>query len=69
MALLGGLSRSIKDVKEMGRKFGVVEQGRQQGGKKGGFAMGVMTDEFFMGGGGMDGRVGVGVGAGGGEWM
>ena len=36
MSLLGTLGRSIKDAREMGRKFGVVEGARVAGAKKGG---------------------------------
>jgi len=34
VALLGSLSKSVKDVREMGRKFGIVEQGRQSAQKR-----------------------------------
>ena len=44
VALLGSLGQSIKEARELGAKFGVVENGRQSNNRKGGFPL--------MGGGG-----------------
>ena len=42
-SLLGSMGRSVKEVREMGRKFGVVEGIRGQG-KKGYMSLGAMGD-------------------------
>ncbi|MCJ1424565.1 hypothetical protein MMC29_002453 [Sticta canariensis] len=44
--LLGNISKSIKDTREMGRKFGIIEQARQTA-KRG--ATSTFTDDFFPG--------------------
>lgn len=44
--LLGNISKSVKDTREMGRKFGIVEQIRQST-KKGGSSS--FTEDFFTG--------------------
>ena len=65
VALLGSLNKSIKDTREMGRKFGLVDQTRQQSSKKG-YGIGNLTDEFFPSAGGHMGRP---LMAGEGDWM
>ena len=62
MALLGSISKSIKETREMGRKFGIVDHVRQVGGKKG-YAGGSLSEEPFPDVGGR------GRGRGIGEWM
>jgi COP9 signalosome complex subunit 6 len=62
VALLGSLSKSIKETREMGRKFGIVDHVRQVGGKKG-YAGGSLSEEPFQDVGGR------GRGRGIGEWM
>lgn len=42
VALLGSLSRSVKDARELGRKFGIVDQARASAKK-----MGVVGDDFY----------------------
>jgi len=66
VALLGSLSKSIKETREMGRKFGIVDHVRQVGGKKG-YVGGSLSEEPFQDVGGR-GR-GAGEGRGIGEWM
>lgn len=44
--LLGNISKSVKDTREMGRKFGIIEQARQTA-KRGSTT--TYTDDFFPG--------------------
>ena len=59
VSLLGGLGRSVKDARELGRKFGVVESARRMGRKglfgAGGLGMGEGMLEGEEGGSGEGG--------------
>lgn len=68
VSLLGSLSNNVKDARELGRKFGIVEQSKQHnkrgGGQWGGISSKFSDDTFgngheeegpFMGAGGMNG--------------
>lgn len=48
ISLLGSLGRSVKDAREMGRKFGVVENVKSQG-KKGYINMGALGEDMWDG--------------------
>lgn len=45
VSLLGSLSTSVKDARELGRKFGVVDQARQHASKNKGY--GKLSDDLF----------------------
>ncbi|KAI9810126.1 MAG: hypothetical protein M1827_006652 [Pycnora praestabilis] len=51
VALVGTLSKNLKDVREMGRKFGIVDSARQSANRKGpasgGGGGGTINDDFY----------------------
>lgn len=59
--LLGNISKSVKETREMGRKFGIIEQARQTA-KRG--AATNFTDDFFPGTSAAGGEKGEGAGIG-----
>ena len=46
--LLGNISKSVQDTREMGRKFGIIEQARQTA-KRGTTAAATFNEDFFPG--------------------